>query len=51
MNVLHVVSPRLCEANAAIEGWIVVVTNVHEEATEDDVLDLSSTLARLKTCT
>jgi RNA-binding protein 8A len=32
-----------CEANnIAIEGWIIIVTNLHEEITEDEVADVFS---------
>ena len=33
---------------AAIEGWIVFVTNVHQEAQEDDILDKFSEYGDVK---
>jgi RNA recognition motif-containing protein len=35
-------------SDTAVEGWIIIVTNVHEEASEEDLMDLFSDFGKVQ---
>lgn len=37
-------------AFTAIEGWVILVTNIHEEATEDDLTDKFLDFGEVRSC-
>lgn len=39
---------HLCLFFPAVEGWIIIVTNVHEEASEEDLMDLFSDFGKVQ---
>ena len=46
--VLVLVSILVCVLVVAVEGWIIFLTNIHEEAQEEDLLDVCSEYGQVK---
>ena len=47
-RVLVLVSILVCVLVIAVEGWIIFLTNIHEEAQEEDLLDVCSEYGQIK---
>lgn len=44
-------APLPSPAHAAVEGWILIVTGIHDEATDADVLDAFNEFGKVINCT
>ncbi|TKY88889.1 hypothetical protein EX895_002130 [Sporisorium graminicola] len=49
-DVVDETSDSGARAVKSVEGWVIVVTNVHEEATEEDVMDKFLDYGNVKSC-
>ncbi|SNX87076.1 related to Y14, exon junction complex [Melanopsichium pennsylvanicum] len=49
-ETLEEIADSSAHAVRSVEGWVIVVTNVHEEATEEEVIDKFLDYGNVKSC-